>query len=671
MNRYERRYHHRRFINREGHYHHQHNQSVGVNDYAEAVAEYKKSFPSKSYVIAHTPDPAVKEMLLHLEEAGCETCFDRFDSQKPHCIFGIAGVCCKNCNMGPCKVTKKSPRGVCGADADLIVARNLLRWAAAGVAAHGARGREVMLALKASSEGLLNIPITGPEKIKKTATQLGIKTEGKSIEEVASELADILLEDLSRTVPGKHKTLHAFATKERIDVWKDLDILPVGAYHEVFESLHRTSTGTDGDWQNVMKQLLRCGLAFAWTSVLGSSIAMDSLFGIPERSTVKANLGALKEGFVNIAVHGHSPLLVSEIVKQGRSEEFINLAKEKGALGIQFYGICCSGLSAMYRYGGVIPLSNAIGAELVLGTGALDLWVADVQDVFPSIMEVAKCFKTVVVTTSDSARLPGAEHYGYDHHHSNLGDTETLARTIIKRAIDSFESRRDVPVFIPQYEAIAEIGFSLEYAASRFGSIETIAKALKEGKIAGVVNLVGCNNPRVLYEKAVLDIAEKLIENNILVLTNGCASFPLLKLGFCNASALKKAGKEMREFLEPDLPPVWHMGECLDNARASALFRALADALGKDIKDLPFAFASPEWSNEKGLGAALGFRLLGINSYHSVYPPVQGSQNVMKYLFEDTQKTLGSVMVVEVDPKRLAERIVSDIEDEREALGLE
>jgi len=82
-------------------------------------------------------------------------------------------------------------------------------------------------------------------------------------------------------------------------------------------------------------------------------------------------LGALREGYVNIAVHGHSPLLVSEIVKQGRSREFIQMAKEKGALGIQFYGICCSGLSAMYRYGGVIPLSNAIGAELVLGTGPL------------------------------------------------------------------------------------------------------------------------------------------------------------------------------------------------------------------------------------------------------------------------------------------------------------
>lgn len=646
-----------------------HGQSGDFHDYLEAVAEYKKTFATKQDVLEQTPDTAVKEMMLHMEKVGCKTIFDRFEEQKPQCSFGIAGVCCRNCNMGPCKVTAKSPRGVCGADADIIVARNLLRALAAGVAAHGARGREVMLALKAAAEGQLNIPIAGTEKIKKSAAQLGVAVEGRSIEDVAVDLADLLLEDLARTIPDRHKTLHAFATPERVAKWKELDILPISAYHEVFESLHRTSTGTDGDWRNIMKQFHRLGLAFAWTSVLASSIAMDSLFGLPERSTVKANVGALKEGYVNIAIHGHSPVLVSEIVKQGRSEGFIKLAKQHGASGIQFYGICCSGLSAMYRYGGVIPLSNAIGAELVVGTGALDLWVADVQDVFPSIMDVAKCFKTVVVTTSDSARLPGAEHYGYDHDHSNFSETEALAKKIVTRAIESFAARRHVPVYIPKYEVDAEIGFSLEYAVHRFGSIKKLAEALKEGKIIGVINLVGCNNPRVLYEKAIVELAEKLIENNILILTNGCASFPLLKLGYCQGKALEKAGSGLKEFLAPDIPPVWHMGECLDNARASALFRGLADAAGQDIKDMPFAFASPEWSNEKGLGAALGFRLLGINSYHSVYPPAHGSKNVMKFMFEDTKEMIGAAMVVDVDHLKLADKIIADIKLKRKALN--
>ena len=653
----------------EHHHHgHHHGGMDGFHDYTEAVNAYRKTFSNKEKVLEQTPDPAVREMLLHMQEMGVETVFDRFDRQQPQCSFGIAGVCCKNCYMGPCRITKKCPRGVCGADADVIVARNLLRALAAGAAAHGARGRESMLALKRAGEGTLDLPIEGEQKIRAVSEIYGLQTQGKTIRELAVEVADILLEDLSRTVPDPHRTLAAFAPKERQEVWAALDILPISVYHEVFESLHRTSTGTDGDWRNLMKQFLRTGVAFAWTSCLGSSIAMDSLYGLPQRGRSKMNLGALKKGFVNIAVHGHSPLLVSEIVRTGQSEKYQKKAKEAGAEGIQFYGICCSGLSAMYRYGGVIPLSNAVGSELVLGTGALDLWVADVQDVFPSIMDVAKCFKTTVVTTSDSARLPGAEHYAFDHHHSNLNEIHDLAVKIVERGIESFQDRREVPVFIPKYEVEAETGFSAEFAAEHFGGLEAIADAMREGKILGIVNLVGCSNPRLVYEKAVAETAEILLKNNILIMTNGCASFPLMKLGYCSVKALEQTGEKLRGFLG-DVPPVWQMGECLDNARASALFAGVAAKSGHAIKELPYAFISPEWSNEKGLCAALAFRLLGMNSYHSVYAPTQGSEKVTEFMAYGTKELLGSEMVVDVDHIALAERIVRDLKEKRRTLG--
>ncbi|MHB8128019.1 MAG: anaerobic carbon-monoxide dehydrogenase catalytic subunit [Mobilitalea sp.] len=640
----------------------------GTDDYIKAITAYRKTYPRKKDVIEQTPDPAVREMLLHMEECNLETVFDRFDQQQPQCVYGMAGICCKNCFMGPCKITKKSPKGVCGADADLIVARNLLRHLAAGTAAHGARGRESMIALKMAGEGTIDLPIEGAEKIYAVCKTFGIDTTDKTLNELAVEVADILLEDLSRTVPGKHRTLHAFASKERIETWQNLDILPISVYHEVFESLHRTSTGTDGDWRNEMQQFLRTGVAFAWSSVLGSSIAMDSLYGLPKRSTSKVNVGAIKKGYVNIAVHGHSPLLVREIVRIGQSEEFQTIAKNNGALGIQFYGICCSGLSAMYRYGGVIPLSNAVGSELVLGTGALDLWVADVQDVYPSIMEVARCFKTTVVTTSDSARLPGAEHYGLDHDHSNLGQIHQIAKKIVTRGIESFADRRDIPVKIPQYETEAEMGFSVEWANSHFGSLKPIAEALKEGKILGIINLVGCNNPRIIFEKAIVEVASILLENNVLIMTNGCASFPLLKLGYCSTKALEQTGENLRGFLK-DIPPVWHMGECLDNARASAVFNGIAGSLGSAVKDLPYAFVSPEWSNEKGICAALSFRLLGINSYHSVYAPTQGSEKVSEFMATGTKEILGSEMVVDVDHIALAHRLVDDLKEKRKNLG--
>lgn len=640
-----------------------------VRDYMNAVSEYKKTFPSKQNVIDQTPDPAVKEMLLRSEQLGIDTAFDRFDKQKPQCNFGLAGICCKICNMGPCRITAKSPRGVCGADADLVVARNLLRSAAAGAAQHGMHAREVILSLKWAAEGKLDIPIMGEQKIRSTAESFGIPTKHRTIKKIAVDLANVLLEDLSRTEPNEYKTIKACAPPERQEVWKNLDILPISAYHEVFEAYHKSGCAIDGDWKSIMQQFLRCGLAFTFSGVVGANIATDSLFGVGDRVTSKVNIGALKKGYVNIAVHGHLPTLVSQIVQTGQEEKFIELAKSKGAKGIRFYGICCSGLSAMYRYGGVIPLSNAVSAELVLGTGALDLWVADVQDVFPSIMEVAKCFKTTVVTTSDSARLPGAERYEYDHHHSNIAETKALAEKIVTRAIESFEQRKGIPVYIPPYEVEAEVGFSVEYVHKRFGSMKPLADALKSGKILGIVNMVGCNNPKVLYEKAIVDVADVLLKNNVLILSNGCASFPLMKLGYCNTSALEKTGESLKEFLSPDLPPVWHVGECIDNTRSTGIFAGIANVLGKNLYEMPYAFASPEWGNEKGIDAALGFRLMGINSYHCVEAQIYGSQNVIEFLKDGTRDLLGSVMHVDTDPVELGNKIVEDIKAKRKKLG--
>ena len=191
----------------------------------EELRAYRKTFPSKADVLARTPDPAVREMLVQLGKAGVETVFDRFDAQKNQCGQGLEGTCCRICNMGPCNVTPRSPRGVCGADADVIVARNILRWVAAGVASHGARSREVLLALKAAAEGRLDRPILGEAKARTVAKALGIDAEGKTLEQLAGAIADVLLDDLARAVPGPHRTLEALAPPERLARWKELDRL--------------------------------------------------------------------------------------------------------------------------------------------------------------------------------------------------------------------------------------------------------------------------------------------------------------------------------------------------------------------------------------------------------------------------------------------------------------
>jgi carbon-monoxide dehydrogenase catalytic subunit len=649
-----------------GHHHHDND----FTDYNAAVKAYRKTFASKQDVMNEAPDPAVREMVRYMGEQGVENCFDRFDKQKPHCTFGLAGVCCRICSLGPCKITERSPRGTCGANADLIVARNMVRCAAGGVAAHGARAREVMLTLKKAAEGNVDLPIVGRDKVFGVAKAFGLITDGKSVESLAGEIADILLEDMGRTVPGTHKTLKAIAPPERQKVWEELGLTPVGSYHEIFEALHQTTVGTQGDWRKAMDQFLRLGLTFSMNSVVGGSIAQDCLFGVPRRSTIKANLGALKTGTVNIAIHGHAPMLAMKVIETARSEKFLALAKAAGAEGIEFYGICCSGLSTMYRLGGVVPLSNANGSELVVATGALDLWLADIQEVFPGIMDVANCYKTVVVTTNESNRLPGAEHIGYKRDLSDMNKLPELAERIVARAIESFTNRRDVKRHIPPYELEAEVGFGLEYLTEYYGgSVQPIADALKEGKIRGIINLAGCTNTRIVFEKAIVDIVDILLKNNILVFTNGCASFPMAKLGYCSVKAQDKCGEGLRAFLGSDMPPAWHFGECIDNAHAVATFATIAGLAGHNIKDLPFAEVTPEWSNEKGVGAALAFRMLGFDSYHCVHAPVQGSQKVQDFLYGGTKELLGSCMNVDPDPKKVAHMILDDFEAARKRLG--
>lgn len=223
---------------------------------------------------------------------------------------------------------------------------------------------------------------------------------------------------------------------------------------------------------------------------------------------------------------------------------------------------------------------------------------------------------------------------------------------------------------IPKYEVTAEVGFTAENVAEQFDGFKGLYEALKDGRIRGICNIVGCSNPRVVYERATLDVARTLIQNNVLILTNGCASFPLLKMGLCSKEGAEEAGTSLQAFLkENDLPPVWHVGECVDNTRSSAILGGIAAVAGVAIKDMPYAFSSPEWSNEKGLDASLAFRLFGIDSYHCVEPPVQGSTKVENFLKRDTKETLGAVMHVNVDPLALGKEIVADIEAQRQKLG--
>jgi anaerobic carbon-monoxide dehydrogenase catalytic subunit len=478
----------------------------------------RQGFPTKAEVMAQTPDPAVRQMLVRLEQLGLETAFDRFDAQKAHCGFGLEGTCCRICNMGPCKVTARSPRGVCGADADLIVARNILRWVAAGVASHGARGREVMLTLKAAAEGRVALPIRGEAKARAIARAFGIDDPAKSLPELAGEIADILLEDLSRSVPDVHHTLQALAPPERQAVWKALDILPISAYHEVFEALHRTGTGTDGDWENVMRQLLRCGLAFAWSSVLGSSDRhghpLWPAAPRPHQPPISARSTRIT---VNIAIHGHSPVLPMAIVAAADDPELQALASERGATGIRFYGICCSGLSVAlpsrrrqpacqcHRRGTGAGHRRARSLDRRCpgclsghhGGGALFPHArGDDQRFLPPAGGRAHCVSIIITPTSPRSRRSPAGSCGWRSNSSRGGAPP----------MSSCRARSD---------GGRDRLFDREHRGNLRGFAEPAGGCSADGRVRGIVNLVGCNNPKVLYEKTLCDVADALARRRL------------------------------------------------------------------------------------------------------------------------------------------------------------
>ena len=88
-------------------------------------------------------DKAAQEKIQHLADDGQQNAWERLDAQQPQGGFGRQGICCRICAMGPCRVSKKAPLGVCGADADTIVARNFLSAVAAGVSAPSEHWRTV------------------------------------------------------------------------------------------------------------------------------------------------------------------------------------------------------------------------------------------------------------------------------------------------------------------------------------------------------------------------------------------------------------------------------------------------------------------------------------------------------------------------------------------------
>ncbi|MBM4285996.1 MAG: anaerobic carbon-monoxide dehydrogenase catalytic subunit [Deltaproteobacteria bacterium] len=601
-------------------------------------------------------------------QEGLSTVWDRFAAQQPQCGFCELGLSCRICVMGPCRLDpfgEGPQRGVCGADADIMVARNLARMVAAGAASHSDHGRDLVETLLAVAEGKApGYQLTDPAKLDRVAAQFGVAPDLPVLEK-ARELALAMMEEYG--IKKGHLTFTRRLPPARLEKWRNLGITPRGVDWEVTEMLHRTHMGVDNDPVNLLLQALRTALADGWGGSMIATELSDILFGTPTPRASQANIGVLKADQVNIILHGHNPLVSEMVARAAQEPRVLERARQLGAQGLNLAGLCCTGNEVLMRRG--IPMAgNHLVQELALLTGAVEAMVVDYQCIMPSLGDLAACYHTLFFTTSPKAKFPKATHLPFT---PETG--EDLGRRIVVQAVENFARRDPARVYIPGAPVAQMTGFSVEaILAALGGTPEPLLNAIKTGQIRGAVGVVGCNNPRVTQDYGHVTLTKELIRNDILVLDTGCAAVAHAKAGLKQPEAAAQAGPGLAAVCRAlGIPPVLHMGSCVDNARIIHLAAALAQALGVDVDQLPVAAAAPEWYSEKAATIGCYAVASGVFTVLGVAPPVLGSKNVTELLLNGLTAHLGACFAVEPDPARAAALIVRHIEDKRRGLGLE
>ncbi|RQD78955.1 MAG: anaerobic carbon-monoxide dehydrogenase catalytic subunit [Methanocalculus sp. MSAO_Arc1] len=613
-----------------------------------------------------TIDELAKKSIEHCLKEGLETVWDRSEMQEPACKWCVTGLSCARCTMGPCRIIpeKNRVRGVCGADADLIVARNLLDTLATGAASHSDHGREIVETLLLVGKGeAQGYTITDPEKLFALAEEYNIPTD-KEATEVAHDLALALLEEFG-TIKGEIEFCRR-APEATYTIWKETGILPRGVDREIVEAMHRIQMGVGAHYANILLHGLRCALADGWGgSMMGTEIS-DVLFGTPTPCESSINLGVIKEDQVNIALHGHNPMLSEMIVQAAESDEMQKLATENGAAGINLVGLCCTGNELLMRRG--VPMAgNHFNQELVIATGALDTMVVDYQCIFPSLPRTASCYHTQIISTSPKAKVPGSYYVEF-----SAENATEAADTIVRSAVRNYRNRNGEKIHIPGKPVAVHAGFSVEAITEALGgSLQPLVDAVADGRIRGAVGIVGCNNPKIKHDYGHVTLSKELIKHDILCVETGCAAVASGKAGLLTPDAAFLAGDGLKAVCKAvGIPPVLHMGSCVDCSRILVLLAALGNTLGVGIHQLPVAGAAPEWYSQKAVAIGAYFVASGVYTVLGPMPNITGSQAVVDLLTTGLHDVVHASFAVEPDPVKAAELIIDHIEEKRKALGI-
>ena len=620
-------------------------------------------------------EAATAALLENGIKVGADSWQQRAKNQTPHCGFGEAGTCCRICSMGPCRITPKAPRGICGCDVHGIVGRNYLRFTAGGSATHSDHGREIMHTLHQTCEGG-NYQVKDPDKLIRIAKEWGVETEGKDIYDLAHEMAEIGLLEYGKPF-GVQRFLKR-APEHTQELWNRAGIEPRAIDREVSQSLHMTHMGCSSMPEALIRQSLRAGLSDGWGGSMMGTEFSDVMFGTPKPIDTTANIGVMEKDNVNIIVHGHDPSLSEMIVFYANDPEMIAYAKENGAKGITVAGVCCTSNEVTMRHG--IPMAgNFLNQENVVLTGACEAIVVDVQCIFPALGPLSKCFHTKFITTSPIARIPDSDFIEF--HAESAGEN---AKNIVKTAIENFKNRRPELVNIPELKTKARVGYSLEAIKKEldgvcnshvdtYGTTKPLIDCVKAGVLRGAVAMVGCNNPKVRPDTAHIELMKKLLKNDIIVILSGCSAQAAAKAGLMDPDAKEYCGEGLKRVCElVGIPPVLHMGSCVDISRMMLLASDIAKDWGINISQIPLCGCAPEWMSEKAVSIGNYVVATGIDTYLGVDPYTKGSSEVVELLQGEhgVKDWVEARFIVDTDIESLGDKMIAGIEAKRAALGI-
>jgi len=631
-----------------------------------AEEKKKKADPKR------TIDPAALKM-LDQNDGKIETSYDRYVKMQPQCNFGKEGICCRICLQGPCRITKKADKGICGAQPYTIVARNLIRAINGGCSAHADHSRHMIYTLTEMFEGKADdYSIEDPDKLYRVADRLGISREGKSDEDLLKELHQQAISDFTKLDDEPCKWLETTVVPDRMKKFTEAGVQPRSVHTSVAETMGQTHMGVDSDPVNLIFQGLKTALADYICMHIATDIS-DILFGTPKPVTTEANMGVLDPEMVNIAVHGHNPLLSEMIVRV--ANEMTEEAKAAGAKGIKCMGICCTGNEVLMRQG-VPVLTNFLSQELPMMTGALDAMVVDVQCIMPGVQAVSECFNTRIITTMAHSKIPSAYHVDFVEERAM-----EKAREVINLAIEAFQERDASKIDIPDEKHKVTAGFSMEAMEDILGAIspdapiKAVTDAVDSGQLRGVVLFAGCNNLRVMHDESHSYIMKELAKNDVFMVATGCAAGTAAKLGLLNEDAVEKyAGDGLKDFinklneankdkLDGKLPLIFHMGSCVDNSRCYDFTNALAEQWGVDTPKVPFVASAPEAMSEKAVSIGSWCVTLGIPTHVGVVPEVTGSQAVNGIALQIAQDVYGGYFMWEEDPEQSVHKILGALDE--------